>query len=89
MAYTLKYYPEHYEFMMQKAKETEAIMTERLGVPFTVFHSNRKYTAEYFDNIVRTKWLKKLNELESMEQMTIFDIEEWQQKGEDYDAETV
>lgn len=54
-AYLLKYYPENYEYMMQKAKETERLLFKQYGRKICVFAT--KYDADYVDNIVRTKWL--------------------------------
>lgn len=64
-AYLLKYYPENYNFMIAKMRETEAIRENELGRKFSVISSNSKYNADYLDNIVRTKWLKKLEEKEN------------------------
>lgn len=35
-----------------------------LGRPFSVISSNPKYNSYYLENIIKTKWLKKLNEME-------------------------
>lgn len=35
-----------------------------IGRPFSVISSNPKYNADYLENIIKTKWLKKLNEME-------------------------
>lgn len=64
-AYLLKYYPDNYNFMIEKMKETEAIREKELDRKFSVISSNPKYNADYLDNIVRTKWLKKLEEKET------------------------
>lgn len=32
--------------------------------PFSVISSNPKYNADYLENIIKTKWLKKLNKIE-------------------------
>lgn len=74
MAYTLKYYPEQYEFMMDKARQTETLVSKKIGRAYTVFSSDNRYTADYIDNIVRTKYLHKLEELETVEQITIYDF---------------
>lgn len=63
-AYLFKYYPNDFEFMIERMKETEKIREQELGRPFSVMSSNPKYNADYVDNIVRTKWLKKLEEKE-------------------------
>lgn len=62
--YLYKYYPENFAFMIKKMRETEAILAERYGRPFSVISSNPKYNADYLENIVKSKWLKKLNEME-------------------------
>lgn len=63
-AYLLKYYPENFEFMIERMRETEKIREQELGRPFSVISSNPKYNADYLDNIIRTKWLNILNEKE-------------------------
>lgn len=67
-AYLLKYYPDNFAFMIEKMKETEKIREEFYGKPFSVISSNPKYNADYLDNIIRTKWLKILNERELQQQ---------------------
>lgn len=62
MAYLYKYYPAEYQFMIDKMKETEKKRSEELGRPFAIMQSNPKYNAEYIDNIVKTKYIKKLKE---------------------------
>lgn len=64
LAYMLKYYPEAYTDYIRRLKETEVIRESETGRPFAVRQGNPKYNAEYTDNIVRTKWLKKLEEME-------------------------
>lgn len=64
VAYLLKYYPKNYEFYIERLKETEKIREQEYGKPFSVISSNPKYNADYLDNIIRTKWLKILNEKE-------------------------
>lgn len=63
-AYLLKYYPDNFEFMIERMKETERIREAELGRPFSVISSNPKYNADYLDNIIRTKWLGILNQRE-------------------------
>lgn len=63
-AYLYKYYPEHFQYMIDKMRETEMIREKELGRPFSVISSNPKYNADYLENIIKTKWLKKLNEME-------------------------
>lgn len=63
-AYLYKYYPENFAYMIDKMRETEKLRETELGRPFSVISSNPKYNADYLENIVKTKWLKKLNEKE-------------------------
>lgn len=64
-AYLCKYYPEEFAFMIDKMRETELIRSQELGRSFSVTSSNAKYNADYLERIIKTKWLKKLEELES------------------------
>ena len=50
--------------MIEKMRETEELREKELGRPFSVISSNPKYNADYLEHIVKTKWLKKLNEME-------------------------
>lgn len=50
--------------MIEKMRETERQREKELGRPFSVISSNPKYNADYLENIIKTKWLKKLNEME-------------------------
>ena len=63
-AYLYKYYPDNFYYMINKMKETEKMREEELGRPFSVISSNPKYNAYYLENIIKTKWLKILNEKE-------------------------
>lgn len=63
-AYLYKYYPDNFKFMVEKIRETEKIRGKELGRPFSVRSVNPKYNADYMEKIVKTKWLKKLEELE-------------------------
>lgn len=65
-AYLYKYYPEHFAYMIEKMRETEELRERELGRPFSVISSNPKYNADYLENIIKTKWIYKLNELEEM-----------------------
>lgn len=67
-AYLLKYYPDNFNFMIERMRETEKIREAELGRPFSVISSNPKYNADYLDRIIRTKWLKILNEKEAEEE---------------------
>ena len=62
-AYLYKYYPDNFQYMIEKMRETEAMRERVLGRPFSVISSNPKYNADYLENIIKTKWLKKLNEM--------------------------
>ena len=63
-AYLYKYYPDHFQYMIEKMRETERLRETELGRPYSVISSNPKYNADYLENIIKTKWLKKLNEME-------------------------
>lgn len=64
LAYIFKYYPSEYESIMGMALKTENLEYLKTGKPLSVWQGNPKYNTEYVDNIVRTKWLKKLEEKE-------------------------
>lgn len=57
-AYLYKYYPEHFQYMIEKMRETEMIREKELNRPFSVISSNPKYNADYLEKIIKTKWLK-------------------------------
>lgn len=63
-AYLYKYYPDNFKYMTEKMRETERLMERKLGRPHSVTSSNPKYNADYLENIIKTKWLKKLEEKE-------------------------
>lgn len=63
-AYLYKYYPNNFQYMIEKMRETERLMEIKLGRPHSVTSSNPKYNADYLENIIKTKWLKKLEEKE-------------------------
>lgn len=63
-AYLCKYYPDHFQYMIEKMRETERLRETELGRPFSVISSNPKYNAEYLENIIKTKWLKILEDRE-------------------------
>ena len=63
-AYLYKYYPDNFAYMLQKMRASEKMFSERYQRPFSVISSNPKYNADYLEHIVKTKWLKKLNEKE-------------------------
>lgn len=55
----------HFAFMINKMRETEIIREKELGRPFSCVSSKPKYNADYLEKVIKTKWLKKLEELES------------------------
>lgn len=63
-AYLYKHYPDHFQYMIEKMRETERLRERELGRPFSIISSNPKYNADYLENIIKTKWLKKLEEKE-------------------------
>lgn len=63
-AYLYKYYPDNFDYMIDKMRETEIIREKELGIPSSCISSNPKYNADYLEKIIKTKWLKKLEELE-------------------------
>ena len=63
-AYLYKHYPDNFQYMIEKMRETERIRETELGRPFSVISSNPKYNADYLENIIKNKWVKKLEELE-------------------------
>lgn len=60
LAYLLKYYPTNYDEFMEMCKATEKAVQEKTGKPHAIFQSNPKYNTEYVDNVVRTKYLRRL-----------------------------
>lgn len=63
-AYLYKYYPDKFAYMIDKMRETERIRERELNRPFSVISSNPKYNSDYLENIIKTKWIHKLNDLE-------------------------
>ena len=64
-AYLCKYYPDNFKYMIEKMRETEQLRETELGRPFSVISSNPKYNADYLENIIETKWVRKLEEMEN------------------------
>ena len=64
LAYLYKYYPQNFNYMMGKMRESEKMVSNKLGRPFSCRSSNPKYNADYTENIVKTKWIKILNNIE-------------------------
>ena len=52
--------------MITKMRETEQLREKELDRPFSIISSNPKYNADYLENIIKTKWLKKLNDMEEL-----------------------
>ena len=64
LAYILKYYPNVYFDIIEKARKTERMLFQKKGKKISIWQGNSLYNTEYVDHIVRTKWLKKLEEKE-------------------------
>ena len=65
-AYLCKYYPDMFDFMIKKMRETELIREQELNRPVSVTSSNSKYNADYLERIIKTKYILKLEELENV-----------------------
>ena len=65
MAYLYKYYPENFEMICRLAKNTEKAVEIKKGKKISVWGGNPKYNTEYIEAIVKTKWIKILNEKEN------------------------
>lgn len=63
-AYLYKYYPEQFNYMIDKMRETEKNFELKHGRKFSVISSNPKYNADYLEDNIKNKWLKILNEKE-------------------------
>lgn len=73
-AYLYKYYPQNFEYMLSKMRESEKKVSEKYGRPFVIRGKNPNYNADYIENIVKTKWLKKLKEIDKRPtQLNLFD----------------
>lgn len=70
IAYLYKYYPDNFDYMISKMRETEKLLEVEYGRPISVSSDNPKYNADYLENIIKTKWIKKLNEMEVEENVT-------------------
>lgn len=71
LAYLYKYYPDKFNYMITKMKETEKLRAKELGRPFSVRSSNPKYNAEYTERIVKEKYIYKLNAEEEKEKLLL------------------
>ena len=58
IAYLYKYYPENYQYMIDKMKESEKKVEEKTGNPFAIRGGH--YNADYVDYIIKNKWVNKL-----------------------------
>ena len=58
-----KYAESQYDKAIDDIKEK--LKEQKLGRPFSVISSDPKYNADYLENIIKTKWLKILEEKES------------------------
>ena len=56
-AYLYKYYPEKFDFMIEKMRETEIEREKELKRPFSVISSNPKYNSIYLKKIITEKWV--------------------------------
>lgn len=65
LAYLYKYYPKNFEYMISKMRESEKIVSNKLGRTFAIKSDNPKYNADYVEQIVKTKWIKKLNQIKN------------------------
>lgn len=63
-AYLYKYYPDNFNYMINKMRETEVKRGKELGRPFSCISSNPKYNADYLVRNIIEKWLPKLEEIE-------------------------
>lgn len=60
-AYLYKYYPDNFNYMIDKMRETEKIRFYELGRPYSCISSNPKYNADYLEHIVKTKYVHYLD----------------------------
>lgn len=74
LAYLYKYYPQNFQYMLSKMRESEKKVSEKLGRPFVIRGKNPNYNTDYVENIVKTKYLKKLEEIDKQPiQLNLFD----------------
>ena len=66
MAYLLKYYPKKFTYMIEKMKETEIVMEQKTGEPFSVIDKNPRYNADYLEDVIKRKWIPRLEEKERL-----------------------
>lgn len=59
--------------MISKMKETEYNLSKKYGKKWTI-RGNERYDVDYIENIVKTKWLKKLEGIDKQPtQLNLFD----------------
>lgn len=63
LAYLYKYYPDNFNYMIDKMRTSEKLLSERYNKPFAVRSANTKYNADYVEYIVKNKWIKRLGEI--------------------------
>ena len=63
-AYLYKYYPQNFDYMVKKMRETELVRFNQLGRPFSCISANPNYNSDYLDKIVKSKWVKILSQME-------------------------
>lgn len=71
-SYLYKYYPENFEYMISKMRETEELRAHELGRPFSCIQSNPKYNADYLENVVKTRYIHELEYRENCVQLSLF-----------------
>ena len=62
-AYLLEYYPDKYEEMITLAKNTEKMLEQKFGKPFSMWCGNAKYNTDYRNKRVREIYLPMIKEL--------------------------
>lgn len=65
-AYLLKYYPDEFNKFISLMRKHEKNISERKGKKW--YFLKEPYDVDYLENIVKTKWLKKLEEKEKENQ---------------------
>lgn len=66
LAYLAKFYPNEFEWFMEKCIETENKYNTG------IFQSNKKYNSRYYKDIILKKYLPKLEDKINYEQLTLF-----------------
>lgn len=81
-AYLYKYYPQNWEYMIDKMKETEKMRSEELGRPCSAISSDATYNAEYLEKIVKEKWLPILEHKEKYHQISLTELMKGERENE-------